>query len=95
MSVTTVDQVMANETWLEESVHTLDSAKQDAHERAARYRIPAFKQNDKLGMCWLVDGGPKNQTYRSEAAILRARAEMIVNMINTEVAIEEAAKNNG
>jgi hypothetical protein len=83
---------MRHENWLEESVHTLDSAKQDAYERAERYHIPAFKQNDKMGTCWLVDGGPKNQTYRSEAAILRARAKRIVNDINIAAAAAAAAE---
>ena len=85
MSAVTVEQIMNHLNWSNEATEVLKKAQQAAHERAARYGIQdVYKFNDKLGLCWLVDGGPKNQTYRSETAILARHAQKVANAINIE-----------
>lgn len=49
----------------------IKKAKAAAVDRAARYGIPAFKMNDKMGVLWLVAGGPRNQTYWTPERIVR------------------------
>jgi hypothetical protein len=46
------------------------AAKEAALTRALRYNVDALRYHKQLGFCWLVAGGPKNQTYRSEARII-------------------------
>jgi hypothetical protein len=85
MQPTTVEQIMNHLNWSNEATEVLKKAQQAAHERAVRYGIQdVYKFNDKLGLCWLVDGGPKKQTYRSETAILARHAQKVANAINTD-----------
>jgi len=86
----TVDQIMASPNWPNEVTEILKAAQQAASARAMRYNISdTYKYNDRLGICWLTEGGPKNQTYKSETALIRERAEYIANMINNEAQIKQ------
>jgi hypothetical protein len=85
VSDVTVEQIMKSVAWSNEATEILKAVQQQATERATRYGIhDVYRYNDKMGICWLVEGGPKNQVYRSETAILRKYAENIVYALNHE-----------
>jgi hypothetical protein len=89
-STITAEQVMRSVNWPNEVTEILKAAQQNANARAIRYNIhDTYRYHDKLGICWLTEGGPKNQTYKSETALIRERAEAIANMINNEAVIKQ------
>jgi hypothetical protein len=49
----------------------IEQARKAAFDRAARYGIPAYKVNDRMGVLYLVAGGPRHQTYWTPERIIK------------------------
>jgi hypothetical protein len=71
-------QVATTEEIVDKAAHgnpILKDAIKAALDRSVRYRIPASRYHDKMGVLWLVAGGPRNQTYWTEERIIAKAAE--------------------